>query len=188
MRIIALFLVALIGGLSVTAQDSPRRTRVTIVRDAFHINGRPTYRGRTWQGHKVEGLLLNSRMVQATFDDLNPETRSRWSYPDTNSWDADRNTREFIAALPAWRRHGLLAITVNLQGGSPQGYSREQPWHNSAFTASGELRPEYFDRLGRVLNAADQLGPGDEMQPIHDLWLIERRSILPGDRYSPVHK
>jgi hypothetical protein len=53
-------------------------------------------------------------MVQATFDDLNPETRNRWRYADTQSWDADRNTREFIAAMPAWRRHGLLAVTVNL--------------------------------------------------------------------------
>jgi hypothetical protein len=154
----ALLLLPLLGGLSVTAQDTPRRTAVAIAAAAFHINGKPTYQGRTWLGHKVEGLLLNSRMVQATFDDLNPETRNRWSYPDTKTWDADRNTREFIAAMPAWRRHGLLAITVNLQGGSPQGYSKDQPWHNSAFTASGELRPEYLSRLQRVLDAADQLG------------------------------
>ena len=154
----ALFLVPLLGALSVAAQGTPRKTAVSIARDAFHINGQPTYQGRTWQGHKVEGLLLNSRMVQATFDDLNPETRDRWIYPDTTSWDADRNTREFIAAMPTWRRHGLLAITVNLQGGSPQGYSKDQPWHNSAFTASGELRPEYLVRLQRVLDAADELG------------------------------
>jgi len=154
----ALLLVTLAGGLGVTAQHTPRRTAVAIARDAFHINGRPTYQGRTWEGHKVEGLLLNSRMVQATFDDLNPETRNRWSYADTKSWDADRNTREFIAAMPAWRRHGLLAITVNLQGGSPQGYSKDQPWHNSAFTTNGDLRPEYLSRLERVLDAADELG------------------------------
>jgi hypothetical protein len=155
---VALLLVPLLGALSVIAQDTPRRTAVTIARDAFQINGTPTYQGRTWQGHKVEGLLLNSRMVQATFDDLNPETRGRWSYPDTKTWDADRNTREFVAAMPAWRRHGLLAITVNLQGGSPQGYSKDQPWHNSAFTASGDLRPEYLSRLQRVIDAADELG------------------------------
>src|SRR5688500_14843684 len=130
----ALTLIMLAAALSASVQINPRRTAVTIVGDAFHINGKPTYQGRSWQGHKVEGLLFNSRMVQATFDDLNPETRSRWSYPDTKSWDADRNTREFIAAMPAWRRHGLLGITVNLQGGSPQGYSQDQPWHNSAFT------------------------------------------------------
>jgi hypothetical protein len=153
-----LVLLPLLGVLDLTAQSAPRRTVVAIARDAFHINGTPTYQGRRWQGHMIEGLLLNSRMVQATFDDLNPETRSSWIYPDTKSWDADRNTREFIAAMPEWRRHGLLGVTVNLQGGSPQGYSKDQPWHNSAFTASGDLRPEYLSRLQRVLDRADDLG------------------------------
>jgi hypothetical protein len=153
-----LILVPLIGALDLPAQRPLRRTAVSIASDAFHINGKPTYPGRSWQGHKIEGLLLNSRMVQAAFDDLNPETRDRWIYPDTKSWDAERNTREFVAALPDWRRHGLLAITVNLQGGSPQGYSKDQPWHNSAFTASGDLRPEYLSRLERVLDRADELG------------------------------
>lgn len=134
------------------------KTRVSIVGDAFHINEQPTYPGRTWQGKKIEGLLLNSRMVQATFDDLNPETRQRWAYPDTKIWDADRNLSEFIAAMPEWRKHGLLSITVNLQGGSPQGYSKEQPWHNSGFTESGELRPEYITRLTEVIRKADELG------------------------------
>lgn len=138
------------------AQD--QQTRVSIVGDAFHINGQPTYAGRTWQGKKIEGLLLNSRMVQATFDDLNPETRHLWAYPDTKVWDAERNVREFIAAMPEWRKHGLLAITVNLQGGSPQGYSREQPWHNSAFGADGSLRPDYQARMEQVITQADQLG------------------------------
>jgi amino acid transporter len=49
------------------------------------------------------------------------------------------------------RRHGLLAVTVNCQGGSPEGYSREQPWENSAFSPDGALRPAYADRLRRVL-------------------------------------
>jgi hypothetical protein len=151
-------LVPLVGALDLTTQPAPRKTTVTIAGDAFHINGKPTYPGRSWQGHKIEGLLLNSRMVQATFDDLNPQTRNRWSYPDTQSWDADRNTLEFVAAMPEWRRHGLLAITVNLQGGSPQGYSKDQPWHNSAFTAAGDLRPGYMSRLERVLDRADDLG------------------------------
>lgn len=134
------------------------QTHVSIVGDAFHINGKPTYAGRTWRGKKIEGLLLNSRMVQATFDDLNPETRDRWAYPDTKVWDPERNVSEFIDAMPEWRQHGLLAITINLQGGSPQGYSREQPWHNSAFQADGTLRPDYLSRLERVIAAADQLG------------------------------
>ncbi len=98
-----------------------RHTHVTIVGDQFFINARPTYDGVRWQGHRIEGLLFNARMVQAIFDDLNPATRTRWAYPDTGVWDPERNTREFVAAMPQWRRHGLLVFTVNLQGGSPQG-------------------------------------------------------------------
>jgi hypothetical protein len=134
------------------------QTTVSIVGDAFHINGQPTYAGRMWQGKKIEGLLLNSRMVQATFDDLNSETRARWAYADTKEWDAERNLREFLAAMPEWRKRGLLAITVNFQGGSPLGYSQDQPWHNSAFTAAGELRPEYAARMKQVIRRADELG------------------------------
>src|SRR5262249_19714093 len=130
----------------------------SIVGDAFHINGQPTYPGRTWQGHKIEGLLLNSRMVQGIFDDLNPETAKQWAYPDTGRWDADRNTREFVAAMPLWRPHGLLAFTIDLQGGSPQGYSKDQPWHNSAIAADGSLRPDYLQRLAQILDKADELG------------------------------
>jgi hypothetical protein len=118
-----LFLVLLAGCAGAPDPVQSRRTRVSIVGDAVHVNGRPTYEGRTWKGLKIEGLLLNSRMVQAAFDDLNPATRSRWAYPDTKAWDPDRNTREFLAAMPEWRRHGLNSFTLNLLGGSPQGYS-----------------------------------------------------------------
>lgn len=152
-----LSLLALLASTAFAIAAEPQ-TRVSIVGDAFHINERPTYAGRTWNGKRIEGLLLNSRMVQATFDDLNPQTRERWAYPDTKVWDADRNVREFLAAMPEWRKHGLLGITVNLQGGSPQGYSKEQPWHNSGFTESGALRPEYVARMTRVLEKADELG------------------------------
>jgi hypothetical protein len=131
---------------------------VAIDRDRFLINGRPTYEGRIWRRMRIEGLLMNSRMVQGIFDDLNPATRARWAYPDTNQWDAERNTREFIAAMPEWRRHGLLSFTINLQGGNPQGYSQDQPWHNSAFEADGTLRADYLGRFERILDRADTLG------------------------------
>jgi len=130
------------------------QTSVSIVGEDFHINGKPTYAGREWQGHRIEGLLMNSRMVQATYDDLNPETAPRWAYPDTGKWDAERNVSEFIAAMPMWKAHGLLAVTVNFQGGSPEGYSKTQPWINTAFTADGSLRPAFIARMKRVLDAA----------------------------------
>ena len=133
-------------------------TEVSIRGEDFWINGRATYEGRTWQGHRIEGLLLNSRMVQGIFDDLNPATAGQWAYPDTGKWDPERNTREFMAAMPEWRKYGLLAVTLNLQGGSPQGYSKEQPWENSAFASDGVLRPEYMDRAARIIGRADELG------------------------------
>jgi hypothetical protein len=141
-----------------SARIAARQTSVSIQGDRFLINGRPTYEGRSWRGMRIEGLLMNSRMVQGIFDDLNPGTRARWAYPDTKQWDAERNTREFIAAMPEWRRHGLLSFTINLQGGSPEGYSREQPWHNNAFQPDGSLRPDYLGRLERILDRADELG------------------------------
>ncbi len=53
---------------AISAAAMPAKTRVSIVGEDFHINGQPTYAGRSWNGHRIEGLLLNSRMVQATFD------------------------------------------------------------------------------------------------------------------------
>jgi len=135
-----------------------RMTTVAIVGDEFHINGKPTCAGRAWRGHKIQGLLFNSRMVQGIFDDRNPGTVGQWAYSDTGKWDAERNTREFIAAMPEWRNHGLLAFTINLQGGSPQGYSKEQPWHNSAIQADGSLSADYLKRLERIIDRADELG------------------------------
>lgn len=152
--------VLLSGG---TALAQPRRTVVSAVGAAVHINGVPTYQGRAWttaEGETIslEGLLLNARLVQGLFDDLNPDTRGQWAYPDTGRWDPDRNTSEFIEAMAVWRAHGLLGFTLNLQGGCPYGYCRQQPWENSAFAPDGSLRPAYFARLARVLDRADELG------------------------------
>jgi hypothetical protein len=132
-------------------------TVVSIQDGGFAINGRPTYAGRSWKGHRIEGLLFNSRMANAIADDENPATRGAWSYAD-GDWDAERSTREFIAALPAYRAHGLLAVCLNLQGGSPQGYSWNQPWKIGGFTSDGTLKPAWATRLEAVIKACDRLG------------------------------
>jgi hypothetical protein len=152
-----LFVMYLFSNADLTAQKE-RHTVVSIRNDQFFINGNPTYEKRYWNGFKIEGLLLNSRMVQGIFDDLNPDTQNYWIYPDTKKWDAERNTSEFISNMGKWKSYGLLSFTINMQGGSPQGYSSEQPWNNSAFTADGSLRPEYLSRLERILDKADELG------------------------------
>src|SRR5664280_2237828 len=121
--------LTLAGAVPAMSAAAPaRRTEVSIRGEQFFLNGKPTYAGRSYHGLKIEGLLMNVRAAQGIFDDLNPETRGRWAYPDTGKWDPERNTRELVAALPEWRRHGLLAFTINLHGGSPEGYSKSQPW------------------------------------------------------------
>ena len=55
------------------------RTVLGIEGSRFTIDGQPTYAGREYQGWPIEGLLMNVRAVQATFDDLNPETRGQWA-------------------------------------------------------------------------------------------------------------
>lgn len=156
MKKTSLLFLSLLFILTASGQQK-KRTVVSIRGNAFYINNTITYKNRTWNGHRIEGLLMNSRMVQGTFDDYNKETRSQFAYPDTGEWDPERNTNEFIAAMDSWKKHGLLAFTLNLQGGSPMGYGNKG-WKNSAFDEHGELRPDYLSRLERILNKADEYG------------------------------
>lgn len=151
-------LLALLLLSTLVAQAQKRETDVAIQGEDFYINTTITLQGKTYEGMRLEGLLPNSRMVQGIYDDLNPETRDMWQYADSGKWDADRNTAEFIKAMPAWKEHGLLAFTLNLQGGSPQGYSKAQPWINSAIRPDGSLDDAFMKRLEKILDKADQLG------------------------------
>ena len=140
-----------------------RQTIVTIVGEEFHINGSPTYLGQVWKTsyggeYNIEGMLMNARLVQGIFDDLNEKTRGQWAYPDTGIWDPDRNTDEFVMAMASWREHGLLGFTLNLQGGCPYGYCSGFPWDNSAFEPDGSLRESFMKRAERVIDRADELG------------------------------
>ncbi|MBP1666602.1 MAG: hypothetical protein H6Q23_1462, partial [Bacteroidetes bacterium] len=156
----------------------PRQTTVEIREDKFYINGEPTYEGVKLDTLVIEGLLLNSRMVQGVFDDLNPETSGRWKYPDTEQWDPERNTNEFVRNMQIWRKYGLLSFTINLQGGSPQGYSQGQPWHNSAYYSDGRLRDDYMKRLTKILDEADRLG----MVPILGLFYFGQDERLDDEK------
>ena len=133
------------------------QTRFEIDGVRFTRNGVPTHAGRAFRGGDISGLLFNSRMANAIVDDRNPGTSGVWAYADS-PWDAMRNTREFCAALPAYRAHGLDAVAVNMQGGSPQGYSWNQPWDFSAYAADGTPYVEVLARLDMVLAAADAAG------------------------------
>lgn len=150
-------LLGLIALLVFVPLSHAQKTVVSIRGDQFYINDSPTYPGRYYEGKKVEGLLMNSRMVNGIFDDLNVENSVNYKYEDTGVWDADRNTSEFVAAMEEWYAHGLLAFTLNLQGGSPMGYGGNTCL-NSAFEKNGALRSDYTARLKKVLDRADELG------------------------------
>ncbi len=114
------------------------QTRVGIVKDRWHINGQPTYRGS-----KSEGLLLNVRMVNAIFEDRKRPT-----------FDSEVNADRFIASIPDYAAHGVRAFSLNLQGGFPA----YEGAVNSAFNPDGSLRDEYLRRVHRVIEACDRHG------------------------------
>jgi hypothetical protein len=62
-----------------------------------------------------------------------------------------------VAAMESWKEHGMLAFTLNLQGGSPMGYGNEG-WKNSAFNEKGKLQGPYMKRLQKIIEKADVLG------------------------------
>lgn len=113
-------------------------TTVSISGTGWRINGAPVNRGTA-----AEGLLMNVRMVSATFEDRNR--------PD---FDAEANADKFIARIPEYAAHGVNAFTLCLQGGMP-GYEGAV---NSAFNPDGTLRPDYLRRVERVIRACDRQG------------------------------
>jgi hypothetical protein len=76
--------------------------------------------------------------------------------------------------MPLWRKHGLLSFTINLQGGSPEGYSKTQPWFTSGIAPDGSLLPDFMARLKRILDRADQLG----MVPIVGYFYFGQDQVL----------
>jgi hypothetical protein len=119
-------------------EDRAVRTRVSIADGKWYLNGQITYPMTS-----AEGLLMNVRMVNSTFEDLN-----------RSDFDPAANTESFLAQIPAYVAYGVRAFTLNLQGGWP-GYRGAR---NSAFNPDGTLRPSYLERIGRVVDACDRYG------------------------------
>jgi len=139
------------------APSGTGHTTVAIQGTRFLINGELTSPGKP-----AEGMLLNTRMAQAIFDDENPATAGEWKYPDTGVWDPQRNTNELVAMLPTYAQHGIRMITVGLQGGcpstSPPCPGGDHAWNVSAFKADGSLKTAWMTRLNQVITAADHNG------------------------------
>ncbi len=102
------------------------------------VNGKPTNADTA-----CEGLLMNVRMVNCTFED-----RSR------SDFDAEANTDEFIAQIKNYADSGVNAFTLCLQGGAPA----YEGAINSAFEPDGSLREPYMHRIARVIRACDAEG------------------------------
>jgi len=132
-------------------------TTVAIEGTRFLVNGELTSPGKP-----AEGMLLNTRMAQGIFDDENSATAVEWRYPDTHTWDPQRNTSELVAMLPTYAQHGIRLITVGLQGGcpstSPPCPGDDHAWIVSAFKADGSLKAAWMNRLNQVITAADHNG------------------------------
>ncbi len=131
--------------LAVSAQPQAPfkpRTRVSLKDGFWHINGKPTH-----PGSDADGLLMNVRMVNATFEDRNAKTCPK-------GFDPDKNTASFLKTLPDYVAHGVSAFTLCLQGGAPD----YEGALNSAFAANGSLRPAYTKRVARVIEACDRQG------------------------------
>jgi Cellulase (glycosyl hydrolase family 5) len=142
-----LFIAALVFPASLILGGSPGftpETTISIEGSSFTINGELTYKNLN---KGALGLLMNSRMVNAVFEDKNPDT-----CPD--GFDPEENTSAFISSMDQYKAKGILAFTINLQGGMP-GYEGAI---NSAFTTDGSLNPEYMNRVTRVIEAADKKG------------------------------
>ena len=159
-RRIAVYLLSLVGlflflGLGCSVNRSS--TIVEISGTSWLINGELTN-----PGSQAEGLLMNTRMVNSTFEDTN-----------RTEFDAEANTDEFIAVIPDYVDAGVNAFTLNLQGGMP-GYEGAI---NSAFNSDGSLRTEYMDRVKRVIRACDQHG----VVVILGLYYQRQHKILEGE-------
>lgn len=132
------------------------KTTLNTTGTQFTINGQLTYSDIPGTKPDAHGLLMNARFIQGIFDDkADPARFSRFGI----EWDADANTDRLIAALPEWKRYGLLAFTVGLQGGMPVLTIENQTIDNSPFREDGtQIDPAYLQRLDRLIQAADQLG------------------------------
>lgn len=83
-----------------------------------------------------------------------------WGVRTVNAlWD-EETTAQFLEALSDYKRHGVNTVGINLQGGQP-GPERDSvsgKWYsNSAFNSDGSLKPQYMERLRRILERTKEL-------------------------------
>ncbi len=136
--------------------------------DRFYVRGSQgsswqlTYSGAAYR-RQARGKLMLLRLAQSLFDD---------EWIEERPFDPDLNTQQVIDALDFYKQHGVLAISVGLQGDNPgggkqiNGAARNESAKAgdkkaaliSAFRSDGSLKPEWLNRLERLLTAANERG------------------------------
>jgi len=108
----------------------------------------PTYTGSEYKP-EAQGKLMNMRAANAIFDD---DRKGSTSLP--NTYNPDINTGVFINQLDSYKEHGVIALSIGLQGGYP-GYDNAVA---SAFNSDGSLRNDWMSRAADVIEAANEKG------------------------------
>ncbi len=132
------------------------KTKLTVNGEKFMLNGKLTYSEIPTAKENAKGLLMNARFIQGIFDtSVSPERFNRYG----KIFDAERNTDELVAALPAWYAKGLRAITVGMQGGGNCFTVDPDELFNNPFSLDGlSVDKSYLERLDKIINACDELG------------------------------
>jgi hypothetical protein len=130
------------------------QTNLSVKNSDFYINGKLVY-DEIEGNSNSKGLLMNSRFIQGIFDDKTDRSRfNRFN----KIFDTDKNTDDFIAALPQWYAYGLRAVTVGMQGGMPVFTIDVKSIDNNPFGSDGMSFDEaYAKRLDKIIKAADSL-------------------------------
>ena len=133
---------------------------------AFYLRGRSGQWFKTYSGSAYRldaaGRLMNLRIAQALFDD-------EWLTEER--FDPGKHTERVIGALDTYRAHGILAISVSLQGGN-MAYERTPNIRRSrdyklgqakgalvsAFRPDGSLKKPWMDRALRLARELDRRG------------------------------
>ncbi|MBM3740417.1 MAG: hypothetical protein FJW39_32080 [Acidobacteria bacterium] len=133
---------------------------------AFYVrtgNGpwRKTYTGPEFRP-EAAGRLMNLRVAQAV-------THDEWLTEE--AFDPESNTSRAIAALDTYKAHGILSISVSLQGAN-QAYERTPGIKRvrdakagpgkgalmSAYRPDGSIKPEWLRRTLRLARELDRRG------------------------------
>ena len=160
--LLSLFPVELTGAEIATGSMLGPRYKANrfYVRNTPSSTWRLTYSGRAYRS-QARGKLMALGLTQALFDD---------DLSSEEHFDPDRNTAEVIKALDLYREHGVLAISVSLQGDNPlhgsdinntlrrHRQAGSQGPLVSAFRSDGSLKQGWLRRLRRLVEEADRRG------------------------------